>query len=157
MDQKQNNRSILDGVAVFLSATCLLHCLALPVLITLYPIAHSSILDEQTFHLVMLLLILPASLIALTIGCRTHKDVPTMLLGAIGLTVLTVTALFGHDLVGIDGERILTSIGGLVLAAAHIQNFRICRADHCDHEGNHDGMHDGQPNPDQASNQKRQS
>jgi len=138
MNQKQNHRSILDGVAVFLSATCLLHCLALPILITLYPIAHSSILDEQTFHLVMLLLILPASLIALTIGCRTHKDVPTMVLGGIGLTVLTATALFGHDLVDIDGERLMTSIGGLVLAAAHIQNYRICRADHCDHDGNHE-------------------
>ncbi len=138
MNQKQNNRSILDGVAVFLSATCLLHCLALPILITLYPIAHSSILDEQTFHLVMLLFILPASLIALTIGCRAHKDMATMILGGIGLTVLTVTALFGHDLVGIDGERLMTSIGGLVLAAAHIQNYRICRADHCDHDGNHD-------------------
>jgi len=53
------------------------------------------------------------------------------------LTVLTVTALFGHDLVGIDGERLMTSIGGLVLAAAHIQNYRICRADSCDHDSDH--------------------
>ena len=150
MNQKQNNRSILDGVAVFLSATCLLHCLALPILITLYPIAHSSILDEQTFHLVMLLLILPASLIALTIGCRAHKDMATMILGGIGLTVLTVTALFGHGLVGIDGERLMTSIGGLVLAAAHIQNYRICRADHCDHDGNHDSDHSVDQNRDQS-------
>ena len=126
-----NNK--LDGIAIFLSGTCLLHCLALPILITLYPISQGSLIDEQYFHLILLLLILPISLTALTIGCRRHKDLITIILGCAGLILLTVTAILGHSLFGLFGERIATIIGGLVLAAAHIQNYRCCRADNCQH------------------------
>lgn len=111
----------------------MLHCLALPVLVTLFPIAQGSLLDEQIFHLILLVFILPTSLIALTIGCRKHKDILTIVLGAIGLSILTFTGIFGHEVFGENGERIVTTIGGLILAGAHIQNFRICRADNCKH------------------------
>ena len=69
-----------------------------------------------------------------TIGCRQHKDMLTLVLGSLGLIILALTALFGHDWFGYDGERIVTSIGGLVLAGAHIQNFRCCRQQDCTHE-----------------------
>ncbi len=123
----------LDGLAVIMSGTCMVHCLALPVLVTLFPIVQGSLLEEQYFHLIMLVLILPTSLVALTVGCRKHKDRLTMALGAIGLITLTFTALFGHEVFGLLGERIVTSIGGLILASAHIQNFRCCRKDSCEH------------------------
>ena len=124
----------LDGMAVIFSGTCMVHCLVLPLLVTVFPIVQGSLLDEQQFHLVMLLLILPTSLIALTIGCRKHKDRLTLILGTIGLSVLTFTALFGHDVFGFQGERIVTTFGGLVLALAHIQNFRCCRSVDCQHD-----------------------
>lgn len=82
----------------------------------------------------MLGLILPTSLIALTVGCRKHKDRTTIALGAVGLATLTITALFGHALFGFLGERIVTSIGGLILATAHILNYRCCRQENCQHE-----------------------
>jgi hypothetical protein len=133
-DDKQTNR--LDGVAVVLSGTCMVHCFALPVLLTLFPILQGSLLEEKVFHLIMLVLILPTSLIALTIGCRKHKDRLTMVLGGVGLLVLSATALWGHELFGMLGERIITSVGGLILAFAHIQNYRICKNDNCQHDHN---------------------
>lgn len=117
-----------------LSSICMLHCLALPFILTLLPITQGAFLDEQLFHVLMLVLILPVSLIALTIGCSKHKDRLTMILGGIGLTILALTAFFGHDWLGITGERIVTSFGGLILAGAHIQNYRICRDNDCQHE-----------------------
>ena len=132
--EPQSRERWLDGMAVILSGTCMVHCLVLPLLVTVFPIAQGSLLDEQQFHLVMLLLILPTSLIALTIGCRKHKDRLTLVLGTIGLSVLTFTALFGHDVFGYQGERIFTTLGGLVLALAHIQNFRCCRTVDCQHD-----------------------
>jgi len=131
LDRKER---FFDGLAIVLSGTCMLHCLALPILVTVFPIVQGSLLEEQYFHLIMLLLILPTSLIALTVGCRKHKDRLTIALGAMGLTVLTITALFGHDLFGLTGERITTSIGGVVLAAAHIRNYLSCRKVDCNHE-----------------------
>ena len=132
--EPQGRERWLDGMAVIFSGTCMVHCLLLPLMVTVFPIVQGSLLDEQQFHLVMLLLILPTSLIALTIGCRKHKDRLTLVLGTVGLVVLTFTALFGHDNFGYLGERIVTTIGGLVLALAHIQNFRCCRTVDCQHD-----------------------
>ena len=130
----------LDIAAIMLSGLCMLHCLALPIAITLFPILQVTLLQETYFHAIMLILILPASLIALTIGCRQHRDRSVMVLGGIGLVTLTLTALFGHDVLGHDGERLATTVGGVILALAHIQNFRACRADNCQHDHDDDGV-----------------
>ena len=130
--EQQTNK--LDGLAVLLSGACMLHCLALPLLFTLFPIAQGSLLDEKYFHLMILVFILPTSLIALSVGCRKHKDLLTLVLGVVGLCILTFTAIFGHDIFGASGERVVTTIGGLILAAAHLQNFRMCRSDNCEHQ-----------------------
>ncbi len=124
----------LDRIGVFLSATCLLHCLALPVLLTIAPITQTGLMDEQTFHLVLLWFILPVSLIALGIGCRQHKDLIIVLLGGTGLSLLLFAGLVGHTYLSPPAERVLTVVAGLILAAAHVRNFKICRATNCDHE-----------------------
>ena len=136
MKSKPNNRGrkYMDTAAVVLSGVCMLHCLALPIALTILPIVNVTLLDESTFHLIMMVVILPISVIALTIGCRQHKDKLTLTLGSVGLLILTLTAIFGHNLLGLTGERIVTSIGGLILAAAHIQNYLCCRNDDCAHE-----------------------
>ena len=132
MTDHHNNR--LDGMAVLLSGTCMLHCLVLPIMVTLFPIVQGTLLEEKHFHLIMLVFILPTSLIALTLGCRRHKDRLTIALGAIGLLTLTITAIWGHSLFDYMGERIVTTIGGLILASAHIQSFRCCRHVDCQHD-----------------------
>ena len=124
----------LDRIGVFLSATCLLHCLALPVLLTIAPITQTGLLDEQTFHLALLWFILPVSLIALGIGCRQHKDLLILLLGGTGLSLLLFAGLVGHSVLTPTAERGVIIVAGLILAAAHLRNFKICRATNCDHE-----------------------
>lgn len=130
-DKKQR---FLDTVAVVLSGVCMLHCLALPIVLTVLPIVNVGLLNETLFHGLMMVVILPISIVALTIGCRQHKDRLTLTLGIAGLLILGFTALFGHALFGIMGERIVTSIGGLILASAHIQNYRSCRKADCQHD-----------------------
>ena len=130
----QDKRSLLDTAAVVMSGICLLHCLALPIALTMLPILNIAVLDERVFHLVMMVFILPVSVVALAIGCRQHKDLLTLVLGIVGLSILLFTAVFGHRFFGLDGERVVTSIGGVILALAHIQNFRRCREDDCTHE-----------------------
>lgn len=127
--------SWLDGFAVILSAACMVHCLLLPLALTVFPMMQGTMVDEEQFHLIMLFFILPSSLIALTIGCRKHKDTLTLALGATGLIILALTALFGHDWFGFLGERIATTVAGVILAGAHFRNFRCCRAADCHHEG----------------------
>ena len=66
-------------------------------------------------------------------GGRKNKDLPTLALGASGLRLLSFTALFGYDVFGMPYERYVTILGGLVLASAHIQKYRCCQAERCEH------------------------
>ena len=42
LDRKER---MLDGFAILLSGTCMLHCLALPLLVTVFPIVQGSLLE----------------------------------------------------------------------------------------------------------------
>lgn len=124
---------LLDRMAIILSGTCMAHCLILPVLITLFPIVQGSLLEEEHFHALFLIFVMPTSLVALFIGCRKHRNFLTAALGAIGLTILLVAAFWGHDWVGLSGERIITTIGGAILALGHLSNYKHCRTVDCQH------------------------
>lgn len=122
----------LDGLALTLSAICLVHCLALPVALTLLPTLAAGVLDHADFHKLMLVVALPASLLAFGIGCRRHRRSDVLILGGLGLSMLVFAAYAAHAWHG-ELERYVTVAGGLVLAFAHIQNFRACRGSDCDH------------------------
>ncbi len=124
---------LLDRLAILLSSVCAVHCLLLPVAITLLPIMQGSLLDEASFHVVFLFLVVPTSVIALSVGCRKHKNLKTAALGTLGLGILIVASIWGHELVGYLGERLMVTAGGAILAISHIINYRLCRTDSCDH------------------------
>ena len=131
-DQKLDN-TLLDRVAIVLSGTCMAHCFLLPILITLFPIIQGSVLEEEHFHELFLLIVMPTSITALFIGCRKHKHMMTAVLGAIGMSILVLVAFWGHDWMGIDGERVASTIGGSILGLSHWFNYKQCRAVNCNH------------------------
>ena len=106
-----NRQRTLDALAVSLSGLCLIHCLALPLALTLFPIFASTMVDEALFHGVLYLVVLPTSCLAFILGYRHHKDRTLIMLGGTGLFILGVAAVVGHDLFGHDGERWVTSLG----------------------------------------------
>lgn len=122
----------LDKVAVFLSGVCIVHCLLTPVLITVLPIITLSTLAEDVlFHQLMLWLVLPTSCVALFIGCRKHRDIAIAGTGIVGMLMLVAIAFFGHQLFAGWGEKLATSIAGLILASSHLLNFRACQKITC--------------------------
>ena len=82
----------------------------------------------------LLWLILPASILAFGLGCWRHRDRWVLLLGVLGLLGLSSPVAAPHDVMGEIGERWVTVGSAGVLIAAHLRNFRRCRADGCDHE-----------------------
>ena len=124
--------SRLDRLAVLLSGVCVLHCLLAPVVITLLPIiSMNAFLEDVLFHQLMLWLVLPTSAVALLIGCRNHRDWKILGSGVLGMSMLVLVALLGHDLFLPWQEKLATSIAGLILAVSHILNFRACQALTC--------------------------
>jgi len=127
------NSTRFDKFAILLSGACLVHCLLTPVFVTLMPIvSSSSLIEDILFHQLMLWAVLPTSFIALFLGCRKHKQFFIAGSGALGLSILVAVAFFGHEWFGITGEKIATSVGGLVLALSHYLNYRACQNTTCE-------------------------
>ena len=120
-------RGIADMLGMALSGTCMVHCMLLPFAVAALPFLQYDILEEETFHILMLAVILPTSLGAFVFGAWRHRDMKTIALGLTALVLLILTAFFGHAYLGYVGERIATTIAGALLAAAHIINYRRSR------------------------------
>ena len=118
---------MLDSVGAALSSLCLLHCLGLPLLALAVPaLAGALAHDHAHDHLVHLLLVaiaLPVSTLAFLRGLRAHaRRLPVALAGP-GFLLMVAGAL-AHG----PAVQILTVGGGLVVAAAHLVNWRARRA-----------------------------
>ena len=120
-------RPSADKAAISLSLLCALHCLATPVLITLLPSAIALKLDNELFHLWMLIGVVPISLFALTLGCKEHRNLGVAGAGTIGIALMCGAIILGNDLLRPFGERALTLIGAGFVTGSHIRNFIICR------------------------------
>jgi len=116
-----------DKMAISLSALCTFHCLILPILTVLIPTIAALPLQDEAFHIWMVAAVVPISLFALTMGCKKHRNFSMLLTGALGLVILSVTAFFGHDLLGENLEKVFTLFGALIIAVAHMWNYRLCR------------------------------
>ena len=119
---------LADLVGIGLSLTCLVHCLALPLLILLAPALSRWIALPEGVHAAILLLALPAAMIAMRDGWRRHRRILPAVLATTGLGLLAL-GLSAHEgwIAVADPEaadRLLTSVGALTLAAAHLVNWR---------------------------------
>ena len=126
-------QTLADGMGILGSAVCVLHCLALPTMLVLGTAVPAALLSDDMFHSAMLWIIIPSAVLAFGIGCRRHKDATVLVLGVIGIVAISAAAVLLHDLVGEFGERLVTLIAVAMLTLAHYRNFRLCRAQHCDH------------------------
>jgi len=112
--------SWLDGAAVGLSALCLIHCLALPLLVAGLPFLAQF--SEGHLHAQMLVIVLPLSIVALGLGFRHHRSTTIVSAGAVGMLLLTAGATVAHSQLGLAADRLFTIAGALVLATAHFYN-----------------------------------
>ena len=118
-----DSTTYLDRAAIALSGLCVLHCLSMPLLLVLVPFAAQ--LTGDHFHLQMLVLVVPASSIALGLGFRRHRRAEVVAAGLAGMLLLFVGATWAHTEIGIVADRVMTIIGSSVLAVAHFYNSRL--------------------------------
>lgn len=107
-----------DALAMGLSGLCLAHCLALPVLASLLPML-GAWAEAAWVHWAFVAAAAPVSLWALT---RPHIAGPcrtALTLASAGVLLLIAGAVAGHN-----AETPLTVTGSLLLAAAHLLNWR---------------------------------
>lgn len=108
--------SLLDASAISLSGLCLAHCLALPLVAAFSPLL-ATWAEAEWVHGVAIALAAPLSALALW-----RKRRPAIIALALsGLSLLAMGALHwpSHEL-----ETPITVAGSVLLAAAHLLNWR---------------------------------
>ena len=122
---------ISDRLAMLLSSLCVIHCLLTPILLISIPaLAGVSILNDETFHQVLLFFVLPIGVFALSLGYLHHKNKWVVFVGVFGLTLLSSPLLvewigLGHEVLGEYGEVTITVIASFIIVGAHLINYRL--------------------------------
>lgn len=108
--------SLLDASAISLSGLCLAHCLALPLVAAFSPLV-ATWAEAEWVHGVAIGLAAPLSALALW----RRREAPTIALALTGLALLALGAVHwpSHEL-----EAPITVTGSLLLAGAHLLNWR---------------------------------
>ena len=127
----QKVSSSLDRVAIGLSGLCAIHCAVTPAAVILFPVMSACLGSDALFHALLLVLVAPSSVVALTLGCRRHRDPWVAGLGTAGLSVLVIVAALGHVQ---HGERPVTLGATALMIMAHARNYSVCRRDGCEHQ-----------------------
>lgn len=115
--------NVTDKLAISLSIACAIHCLAMPLVLLLLPSFAVLPLNNEAFHLWMILIVLPTSVYALFMGCKQHKRYRLIVIGFCGLTLLVSAILLGNEF----WEKILTLMGTFIIAGGHYWNYRLCQ------------------------------
>lgn len=120
-----DSAGLLDRTAIALSGLCVLHCLAMPLVLLTLPFLGE--LTAEHFHLQMLVVVVPVSTIAMSLGFRRHRSMAVIVAGGVGLAFLIVGGTWMHNEIGIIADRATTIAGSLLLASAHFYNSRLSR------------------------------
>jgi hypothetical protein len=126
--RRDAKKARFDQAAICLSAACLLHCLAVPVLLVFAPWLSMGVLGEEWFHLTLVAAIIPLSLMAFRAGDGIRDRRRVLGPGLAGLGMITLAAVLeAFHFMDHSVAAGLTSLGGLLLIVAHWRNLRAQR------------------------------
>ena len=117
-----------DKLAMSLSAACVIHCLFAPTLIIFAYSFLSFSVESELIHYIILAIALPLSSLALILGYKNHNAFSFLVIGITGLSLLVLALLLGEGI----SEKVLTVIGSLTVAYAHLRNHQVCKQLECD-------------------------
>lgn len=121
-----------DKTAISLSALCLVHCLLVPSFLVFLSGYISLSYNNELIHYAILFIAIPVSIYALIAGVKNHSSYTYLYLGLLGILTLILAVTLGVQMWGEVGEKILTTIGALLVAISHFKNYRLCREVECD-------------------------
>ena len=97
MNVSQVKKQFSDKLSICLSLCCILHCIALPVIILMIPSFASLWINNEKVHVILVLFAVPISLFAMAKSLRVHHNYKCISLAVIGLSFLVI-AIFMHNI-----------------------------------------------------------
>ena len=123
MNNTENGTGFWDRVGIGLSGVCAIHCLLVPVLVSLIPLWPAFGEFHEFTHLIFFLAIAPAVILSIK-NRRNLKAISGYLY--IGLIIIALAWLFNDEL-GDFGEAGVTLIGSILLIRGHWLNYQSKR------------------------------
>lgn len=121
MIEKENVKpAFWDRLGIGLSGICAIHCLLVPVFVSLIPLWPALEEFHEYTHLIFFLAIAPA--VILSIKNRKNSETVSRFLYA-GLVIILLAWIFNHHL-GEYGEAGVTLIGSALLIQGHWLNYK---------------------------------
>ena len=108
-----------DSLAIGMSVFCVLHCIAAVVFVVGTGSLLATATHHEGFHVIALLVAIPATLYGLLGGLHVHKCRLCLRIGLSGLAVMAAALWFDGA-----GEAVVTSAGGFLVIVAHSLNLR---------------------------------
>ena len=118
---------IIDKVGMFSSATCAVHCILLPFLITILPLYGLSFIVDESFEIGMLLVSIVLAILSLCLGYKTHKNKNMFFLFSAGISLLLL-GRYAHENGWGLSSLIILFIGGLLISSSHFINNKLCKS-----------------------------
>ncbi len=115
-----------DYAGIAASALCLLHCLAMPLLLAAFPLLGLGN-DHHALHDALLAGVTLPVLLALVPGYLRHRDGVALGLGVAGLLTFLAAVFVVGPRFGEWTETGAAVASSVLLLAAHLRNHRYCR------------------------------
>jgi uncharacterized membrane protein YfcA len=124
-----------DGLGMWASALCVVHCLATPVLLSLSAVFAHFMPAEERFHRGMAVGIAMLGAVALAQGFRKHGRRRILVLMGAGLACIFFGAFYGDRLPSHATEVGVTLLGSILMITSHRMNHTFCKdCSHCTRE-----------------------
>ena len=117
------NHELADTTGACLSVACAVHCLAMPLLAAVLPLIGLGFLATERAELVLISGAIALAIGSLAWGVRHHRRWRALLI------LIVAVAFVATARTAVEGtfEVVFYSIGGILLASAHLVNRHLCK------------------------------
>ena len=127
MNERTVINRIWDKLGICASVLCLIHCIATPVLLLIFPTTNFFFFDASHMHEaheIFAVVVVISMLIAVYPTCRKHGHKDIIALALSGITFV-LAAVFLHDTLNEHLDHLLTIVGSILLIIAHVKNMKV--------------------------------
>jgi hypothetical protein len=125
--QASDKTMSMDTLGIVASTLCLIHCAAMPLIITFLPILGLRFLEGHTAHYFLAGFVVAFALLAIVPGYLKHRKTTVLfsMLAGVGIVLL---ATFGSGRIFSENfELPLITIGNLIVVVTHLRNRGLCK------------------------------
>lgn len=125
MNKFQKNNSFSDKVGMTISCACILHCLMVPMIVSILPAVAQPFEELEWLHAGFAAAALLVAIASFPKGYKIHRSKIPIILSPPGISLLWLSLYVGepHWL-----EATLVTFGATMMAAAHFLNHRLSKA-----------------------------